>query len=84
MNGDLKTDGRDLSILLANFGCSALAPEPDPHQAEFDEWLLEMGLEPGPDIWPVLRTRGDLNADNKIDGFDLNIVLGNLQCSEVP
>ena len=80
MNGDLRTDGRDLSTLLSNFGESAPSVDPDPNQTLFDEWLIEMGFEPGPHLQYI---RGDLNFDGTVDGLDLSILLNNFQCSEV-
>ena len=79
VNGDRRVDGRDLTVLLHQFGnrndcepsAAALAIE-DPDEREAVCSIECMNSRP----------RSDLNDDRVVDGLDLVIVLGVFGCSE--
>lgn len=81
ITGDLRIDGNDVAVFLANFGEVAEPPDEDPLQDEFYQWQLDGGWEhPEPFDWSPLRTRGDLNNDRRIDGRDLIVLITNYGC----
>lgn len=79
LNGDRTVDGRDLTVMLSQFGeqrkcepsAAALAIE-DP-----EERAVVIDLECMQD-----RPRADINGDLRVDGLDLTALLSTFGCSE--